>query len=123
MITHSPNLRVIGYSDMGGRPDGVQVMLHAGHAYVGHMFSDGFSVLDVRDPRAPLAYSMANRVGTDGSRRVRDGKGPGLQPTAMARASASRKASVSSRAFSAGFDRYAASVSTEVTPLALRRTP
>ena len=53
MISASPNLRVIGHSDMGGRPDGVQVMLHRGHAYVGHMFSDGFTVLDVRNPRDP----------------------------------------------------------------------
>ncbi len=58
MIAASDNLRVIGHSDMGGRPDGVQVMLHAGHAYVGHMFSDGFSVLDVREPRAPCTVGF-----------------------------------------------------------------
>ncbi len=28
-------------------------MVHAGHAYVAHAFSGGFTVLDVRDPRAP----------------------------------------------------------------------
>jgi hypothetical protein len=28
-------------------------MVHRGHAYVGHMFSKGFSVLDVRDPTRP----------------------------------------------------------------------
>ncbi len=49
----SQNLRIIGHSDQGGRADGVQVMLHAKHAYVGHMFSDGITVLDVQDPRAP----------------------------------------------------------------------
>jgi hypothetical protein len=52
-VTHSPNLRIIGHSDQGSRPDGVQIMLHAGHAYVGHMFSDGITVLDVREARAP----------------------------------------------------------------------
>lgn len=44
---------LLGHTDQGGRPDGVQVMLHAGHLYVGHMFSDGISVIDVADPRAP----------------------------------------------------------------------
>jgi hypothetical protein len=47
------NMRLIGHSDQGGRPDGVQVMVNKGHAFVGHMFSKGFSVIDVRDPRAP----------------------------------------------------------------------
>ena len=45
-------IRHIGYSDQGGRPDGVQIMLNRGHLYVGHMFSDGLTVLDARDPRA-----------------------------------------------------------------------
>jgi hypothetical protein len=26
-------------------------MVHNGHAYVGHMFSKGFSIIDVRNPR------------------------------------------------------------------------
>lgn len=47
------NLKLLGYSDQGGRPDGVQLMVNKGHAIVGHMFSDGFSVIDVRDPRNP----------------------------------------------------------------------
>jgi hypothetical protein len=47
------NMRLIGYSDQGGRPDGVQVMVNKGHAFVGHMFSKGFTVIDVRDPRHP----------------------------------------------------------------------
>jgi hypothetical protein len=46
-------IRFVGRSDQGGRPDGTQVMLSKGYAVVGHMFSDGFSVIDVRDPRAP----------------------------------------------------------------------
>jgi len=47
------NMRIVGHSDQGGRPDGVQVMVHRGHAYVGHIFSGGFSVVDVRDPARP----------------------------------------------------------------------
>ena len=48
-------MRLVGHSDQGGRPDGVQVMVHRGYAYVGHMFSKGFSVIDVRDPKNPKA--------------------------------------------------------------------
>lgn len=44
----------IGHSDLGGRPDGVQVMVNRGYAYVGHPFSGGgATVVDVRNPRAP----------------------------------------------------------------------
>jgi len=50
---HASNMRLIGHTDQGGRPDGVQVMVHRGHAYIGHMFSKGFSVVDVRDPVNP----------------------------------------------------------------------
>jgi hypothetical protein len=46
-------IRPLGHTDQGGRPDGVQVMVARGHAYVGHMFSDGITVIDVADPRAP----------------------------------------------------------------------
>lgn len=47
------NMKLIGYSDQGGRPDGVQLMVNKGFAFTGHMFSKGFSVIDVRDPRNP----------------------------------------------------------------------
>src|SRR6186997_911923 len=47
------NVRFVSRSDQGGRPDGVQVIVHEGHAFVGHMFSDGFSVVDVRDAKNP----------------------------------------------------------------------
>ena len=47
------NMKLIGHTDQGGRPDGVQIMVNKGHAFVGHMFSKGFSVIDVRDPRQP----------------------------------------------------------------------
>ena len=51
-------IRHISFSDVGGRPDTVQVMLHREHLYVGHMFGDGVTVLDARDPRAlkPVHY-------------------------------------------------------------------
>lgn len=52
---YAHNMKLIGYSDQGGRPDAVQVMVHRGFAYVGHMFSKGFSVIDVRDPKSPRA--------------------------------------------------------------------
>src|SRR5687767_3417246 len=44
-------IRHLSYSDQGGRPDGVQVMFNRGHVYVGHMFSDGVTMLDAADPR------------------------------------------------------------------------
>lgn len=49
----SRNMRLIGHTDQGGRPDGVQLMVHGGFAYIGHMFSKGFSVVDVKDPARP----------------------------------------------------------------------
>ncbi|PWC19142.1 hypothetical protein DDT52_12640 [Brenneria roseae subsp. roseae] len=50
---YSRNMRLIGHSDQGGRPDGVQVMVHRGYAYIGHMVSQGVSIVDVRDPKNP----------------------------------------------------------------------
>ncbi|HZT24994.1 MAG TPA: hypothetical protein VFA57_04745, partial [Pseudolabrys sp.] len=50
---YARNMRIVGHTDQGGRPDGVQVMVHKGFAYVGHMFSKGFSVIDVRDAKNP----------------------------------------------------------------------
>jgi hypothetical protein len=52
---YARNMRIVGYTDQDGRPDGVQVMVHRGYAYVGHMFSKGFSVIDVRDAKNPRA--------------------------------------------------------------------
>src|SRR5712692_6666382 len=43
--------RHISYSDIGGRPDSVQIMVNRGHLYVGHMFSNGVTILDATDPR------------------------------------------------------------------------
>lgn len=50
---YAHRMHLIGYSDQGGRSDGVQLMVHRGYAYVAHMFSKGFSVLDVREPGRP----------------------------------------------------------------------
>src|ERR1700719_3214204 len=43
----------VSHSDQGGRGDGVQIMVHRGYAYIGHGYSNGISVLDVRDPKNP----------------------------------------------------------------------
>ena len=51
--SHARNMKLIGYSDQGGRPDGQQIMVHKGYAYIGHVCSRGFSIVDVRDPRNP----------------------------------------------------------------------
>lgn len=62
---YARNMRVIGYSDQGGRADGVQIMVHRGYAYIGHMFSKGFSIVDVRDARNPRAVNyIAAPAGT-----------------------------------------------------------
>jgi len=50
---YSRNMRLLGHSDQGGRPDGVQVMVHRGYAYIGHMVSQGVSIVDVRDVTRP----------------------------------------------------------------------
>ena len=47
------NFSFLGHTDQGGRPDGCQVMVREGFAYVAHAFAQGFSVIDVRDPRKP----------------------------------------------------------------------
>src|SRR5689334_12324895 len=44
-------IRHISYSDIGGRPDSVQIMVNRRHLYVGHMFSNGVTILDAADPR------------------------------------------------------------------------
>jgi hypothetical protein len=52
---HAPskNIDFVSYSDQGGRGDGVQIMVHKGHAYIGHMFSNGITILNVSDPKNP----------------------------------------------------------------------
>jgi len=51
-------IRHLSYSDQGGRPDAVQVMVNRRHVYVGHMFNNGVTILDASDPRnlKPVHY-------------------------------------------------------------------
>jgi hypothetical protein len=44
-------MRLVGRSDQGGRPDATQMVVYRDHAYIGHLYSGGLSVLDVSDPR------------------------------------------------------------------------
>lgn len=57
MNLHTPdfarNMKLIGHSDIGGRSDGLQLMVHRGLAYLAHTWSQGFSIIDVRDPKNP----------------------------------------------------------------------
>ena len=55
------NIRHISYSDVGGRPDTVQLMVNRNHLYVGHMFSSGVTILDASDPREvkPVGFFTA----------------------------------------------------------------
>lgn len=50
---HARNMKLIGHSDIGRRGDGLQLMVHRGFAYIGHPWSQGFSIVDVRDPVRP----------------------------------------------------------------------
>ena len=49
----SKNISFVSHSDLGGKGDGVQIMVHRGFAYVGHGFSNGITTVDVRDPKNP----------------------------------------------------------------------
>src|SRR5215468_1036821 len=44
-------IKHVSYSDIGGRPDSVQIMVNRRHLFVGHMFSNGLTILDATDPR------------------------------------------------------------------------
>src|SRR4030095_12979323 len=55
-------IRHLGFSDVGGKPDTVQIMLNRGHLYVGHMFNDGVTVLDATNPRAPRPVHFFNNA-------------------------------------------------------------
>ena len=47
------SLHLLSYSDQGGRPHGIQIMVQRDHAYIGQARYGGFTVLDVADPRQP----------------------------------------------------------------------
>lgn len=58
MSTHpSRGLKPLGHSDQGGRPDGLQVMVHRGYAYIAHPWSQGFTIVDVREPTRPRSVN------------------------------------------------------------------
>ena len=61
-VDYQNNIELLSHTDQGGRPDGVQVMVHKDHAFVGHMFSHGFTVLDVKDPREPRPVNHVGAV-------------------------------------------------------------
>lgn len=67
---HAHRMRLVGHSDQGGRADGIQVMVSGGYAYVGHVFSGGFSILDVRDPRAPAFVRHVPQPGNTWSQHL-----------------------------------------------------
>src|SRR3954447_22540322 len=46
-------IRPLSFTDQGGRPDGVQVMVSGKTLYVGHIFSNGITLIDVADPMQP----------------------------------------------------------------------
>jgi hypothetical protein len=54
----SRNIKFISHCDQGGLGDGVQVMVHRGFAYIGHGFSNGITVVDVRDPKHPKTVNF-----------------------------------------------------------------
>ncbi len=60
----SHHIKFISHSDQGGRGDGVQVMVNRGFAYMGHGFSNGITVIDVRDPKnpQPVNFLPARRI-------------------------------------------------------------
>jgi hypothetical protein len=55
---YARNMKLIGHSDIDGRGDGLQLMVHRGHAYVAHPWSKGFSIVDVRDAAKPRAVGF-----------------------------------------------------------------
>src|ERR1700733_7513060 len=65
----SRNIRFLARCDQGGKPDGVQFMLHrSGYGYVGQTYAEGISVLDLRDPRQPKQVNfVAMPAGTRAS--------------------------------------------------------
>ena len=52
------NIGYVGHSDLAGKGDGVQVMVHKGHAFVGHSFNEGITIVDVGNPSAPKVVNF-----------------------------------------------------------------
>ena len=51
------NVKFIGYSDMEGRKDAVQVVGYGNYLYVGHLWSGGVDIINVSDPKNPKMVS------------------------------------------------------------------
>lgn len=45
-------------SDLGGRPEGLQVVGTGSRLFIAHLFSGGFTEVDISDPRAPRVLSF-----------------------------------------------------------------
>ncbi len=58
MTEAARNFTFVGYSDLVGRGDAMQVMVERGYAFLGHRISRGISVVDVRDPRRPTPVNF-----------------------------------------------------------------
>ena len=53
LASQTATLEPLGYSDQGGRPHGIQVMVYRDHAYIGQARYGGISIVDVSNPREP----------------------------------------------------------------------
>ena len=78
------NIEFVGHTDQNGRGDGVQVMVHKGHAFVGHMFSDGVTVLDAAERPVARAAVRLN-WGVEGERYTTETDADGRFRFAQAR--------------------------------------
>ena len=58
MAESARNISFVGHSDMAGKGDGVQVMVHRGHAFVGHSFNEGITIVDVQNPSNPKVVNL-----------------------------------------------------------------
>ena len=67
---YARNMRILGHSDQGGKMDGCQIMVSNGYAYVGHVFNNGFSIMDVRDPKNPKFVKHMPQPGNTWSQHV-----------------------------------------------------
>jgi hypothetical protein len=66
----SKNVRFLSRCDQGGRYDGVQVIVRKGHAFIGHMFSDGITVVDVGDSLNPKTVAFVAAPGNTRSHHL-----------------------------------------------------
>lgn len=67
---YAHNMRIIGHSDQGGKMDGCQIQVSNGYAYVGHVFHNGFSIIDVRDPKNPKFVKHMPQPGNTWSQHI-----------------------------------------------------